>query len=210
MKKSMLRNGLILALFALVCTALVAVVNHLTADKIVAQEKLELGRVLHQIIPDKIHDNQLTDYCTLVHAPKALGTDNPLPAYVATKDGKPVAIAMESIAPDGYSGDIKMIVAINNAGVVLGVRTLYQQETPGLGDKIDIRKSNWVESFVGKFITPENEQEWHVKKDGGEFDQFTGATITPRAYVKAVKKTLLYFNANKDSIYKQPINCEIN
>lgn len=205
----MLKNGLLLALFALICTAVVAVINQMTTDKIKQQEQQQLLGILHQIIPDNIHNNRLTDSCILLKNEKGLGTSEPLPAYIATKNGKPVAIAMEAIAPDGYSGAIKLIVGINNQGEILGVRTLEQNETPGLGDKIELSKSDWVLSFINKTIKSDTDPRWHVKKDGGEFDQFTGATITPRAYVKAVKRALLFFNHNKQRIYKQVSNCEV-
>ncbi|MGI2258356.1 electron transport complex subunit RsxG [Shewanella sp. GXUN23E] len=209
MKKSMLKNGLLLALFALLCTALVAVVNDLTKDQIRAQEQKQLLLVLEQIIPNQLHDNMLTENCTLLNDPDALGTNEDMPAFIATRNGKPVAVAIETIAPDGYSGAIKLIVGISAEGKVLGVRTLNHQETPGLGDKIELKKSRWVEEFNGKSINNANEKSWGVKKDGGDFDQFTGATITPRAYVKAVRKALLYFNANKQQIFSQPLTCGV-
>ncbi|PTA50367.1 electron transport complex subunit RsxG [Shewanella morhuae] len=208
MNNPMIRNGFLLALFALICTGLVAVVNQQTADKITQQEQQELMRVLHQLIPDEMHDNDLTAQCTLLLDKEALGTDNPMPAYIATMAGKPVAIAIEAIAPDGYNGNIKLIVGVNTQGEVLGVRTLTHQETPGLGDKIELRKSNWVSQFVGKMLDSQDDKQWLVKKDGGDFDQFTGATITPRAYVKAVKNAVWYFNNNQAQIFSQPLNCE--
>lgn len=208
MNNPMIKNGFLLALFALICTGLVAVVNQQTADKITQQEQQELMRVLHQLIPDEIHDNDLTAQCTLLLDKDALGTDNPMPAYIATMAGKPVAIAIEAIAPDGYNGNIKLIVGVNTQGEVLGVRTLTHQETPGLGDKIELRKSNWVSQFVGKMLDSQDDKQWLVKKDGGDFDQFTGATITPRAYVKAVKNVVWYFNNNQAQIFSQPLNCE--
>lgn len=208
MNNPMIKNGLLLGLFALVCTGLVALVNQQTFDTIKQQEQQELARILHQIIPDALHDNELTQQCTLLQDKDALGTDSPMPAYIATFAGKPVAIAMEAIAPDGYNGNIKLIVGISQQGEVLGVRTLSHQETPGLGDKIDLRKSNWVESFLGKSLTSADDKRWLVKKDGGDFDQFTGATITPRAYVKAVKRALWYFTENQADIFNQPRQCE--
>ncbi|GIU16198.1 MULTISPECIES: electron transport complex subunit RsxG [unclassified Shewanella] len=209
MKKSMLKNGSLLGLFALLCTGLVAAVNLFTYDKIKQQEKVELARVLHQIIPDEIHDNELTAHCIVLNSMEFLGTDNSLPAYIATKNDKGVAIAIEAIAPDGYNGNIRIIVGISDKGEVLGVRTLSHQETPGLGDKIELRKSDWVRSFDGLFLLSDNDKRWNVKKDGGEIDQFTGATITPRAYVKAVKNAVSYFNANKAQLLSTPANCEV-
>ncbi|WP_342343025.1 electron transport complex subunit RsxG [Shewanella salipaludis] len=208
MKNAMMKNGLLLGLFALLCTGLVALVNQQTAAKIQQQQKHELMRVLHQIIPDAMHDNELTSQCTLLQDKEALGTDSPLPAYIATQAGQAVAIALETIAPDGYNGQIKLIVGISAEGTVLGVRTLSHQETPGLGDKIELRKSGWVLSFAGKELGDEADERWRVKKDGGSFDQFTGATITPRAYVKAVKRALWYVKQHQQAIFRQPRNCE--
>ncbi|MCH1930170.1 electron transport complex subunit RsxG [Shewanella sp. A25] len=210
MNNPMIKNGLLLALFALLCTGLVAFVNQQTQDQIKHQEQQELMRVLHQLIPDDIHDNDLTAQCTLLQNKEVFGSEDALPAYIATKADKPVAIAIETIAPDGYNGNIKLIIGINTQGEVLGVRTLAHQETPGLGDKIDLRKSDWVQQFVGKFVRSEEDKQWLVKKDGGDFDQFTGATITPRAYVKAVKRAVWYFNSNQKQIFNQPLNCEAN
>jgi len=204
----MIKNGLLLALFALLCTGLVAVVNQQTFDEIKLQQQKELMGILHQLIPDEIHDNELTAQCTLLQNKEALGTEDAMPAYIATAAGKPVAIAMEAIAPDGYNGNIKLIVGINTQGEVLGVRTLSHQETPGLGDKIELRKSDWVTKFVGKVLKSEDDKQWHVQKDGGDFDQFTGATITPRAYVKAVKRAVWYFTQHQAEIFSQPLNCE--
>lgn len=204
----MIKNGLLLALFALLCTGLVAVVNQQTFDEIKLQQQKELMGVLHQLIPDELHDNELTAQCTLLQNKEALGTEDALPAYIATAAGKPVAIALEAIAPDGYNGNIKLIVGINTQGEVLGVRTLSHQETPGLGDKIELRKSDWVTKFVGKVLTSEDDKQWQVQKDGGDFDQFTGATITPRAYVKAVKRAVWYFTQHQTEIFSQPLNCE--
>ncbi|EED24712.1 electron transport complex protein RnfG [Vibrio sp. 16] len=108
---------------------------------------------------------------------------------------------------DGYNGAIKLIVGIAQNGKVLGSRILSHQETPGLGDKIDLRVSDWMLSFSGKTVTEENQSTWKVRKDGGQFDQFTGATITPRAVVKAVKNTVSYVNTHREQILNQPLNC---
>ena len=210
MTKSILKNGFLLGLFALLCTAFVAVVNYQTVDKIREQQQLELKRTLHQLIPDSMHDNELTEYCILIHDEDAMGIDMPLPSYIATNQSVPVAIAMEAVAPDGYNGNIKLIIGIDSSGKVLGVRTLSHAETPGLGDKIDLRKSDWVQSFNQMKLQSATDKRWKVKKDGGDFDQFTGATITPRAYVKAVRKALDYFNKNSDTLLKRPANCEVD
>ncbi len=200
------KNGATLALFACATTGLVAITHYLTKDTIQRQEQAQLIKTLNQVVPKKLHDNALFSSCTLVNDPK-LGVAAPQPAYLATLDGIPTAIAIESYAPDGYSGLIKIITGIAYDGTVLGVRVLHHQETPGLGDKIELRISDWITSFTGRTLTDENRDRWKVQKDGGDFDQFTGATITPRAVVKAVKNTVDFINQNRDTIFTQPLDC---
>ncbi len=199
------KNGLTLAIFACATTGLVALTQYLTEDQIKQQERKQLLSVLNQVIPETMHDNALTQACTMVSSPE-LGT-YAMPAYIATKDGKPTAIAIESIAPDGYNGEIKVITGIDSEGKILGTRVLSQKETPGLGDKIDLRVSDWILSFTGKEVTEANWNSWRVRKDGGDFDQFTGATITPRAVVKVVRNTVNYVNNTRDEILSQPLDC---
>ncbi len=206
MLTAMKKNGLTLAIFACATTGLVALTQHLTADQIKMQERKQLLSVLNQVIPETMHDNALTQACTLVSSPE-LGTLRAMPAYVATKNGEPTAIAIESIAPDGYNGEIKVITGIDNQGEILGTRVLSHQETPGLGDKIDLRVTDWILNFTGRDVTEDNWNSWRVRKDGGEFDQFTGATITPRAVVRVVRNTVNYVNQSRKEILSQPLNC---
>ncbi|HBC3490408.1 TPA: electron transport complex subunit RsxG [Vibrio alginolyticus] len=201
------KNGLTLAIFACATTGLVAVTQYLTKDQIKVQEQKQLLSVLNQVIPENMHDNALTQACTMVTSPD-LGTLRAMPAYLATKNGEPTAIAIESIAPDGYNGEIKVITGIDNQGNILGTRVLNHQETPGLGDKIDLRVTDWILSFTGKQVTESNWNSWKVRKDGGDFDQFTGATITPRAVVKVVRNTVNYVNQSREDILSQPLGCE--
>ncbi|HAS61316.1 MAG TPA: electron transport complex subunit RsxG [Vibrio sp.] len=200
------KNGLVLAIFACASTGLVALTQYLTKDQIKQQEQAQLLSVLNQVIPQEMHDNVLYEACTLVQSP-ALGTEMPMPAYIATMQGKPSAIALEAVAPDGYNGAIKIIVGVQLDGTITGTRVLSHQETPGLGDKIDLRVSDWILGFAGKQATADNESSWHVRKDGGQFDQFTGATITPRAVVKSVKRTVDYINQNQQQLLTQPRDC---
>ncbi|EME9803169.1 electron transport complex subunit RsxG [Vibrio alginolyticus] len=201
------KNGLTLAIFACATTGLVALTQYLTKDQIKVQEQKQLLSVLNQVIPENMHDNALTQACTMVTSPD-LGTLRAMPAYLATKNGEPTAIAIESIAPDGYNGEIKVITGIDNQGNILGTRVLSHQETPGLGDKIDLRVTDWILSFTGKQVTESNWNSWKVRKDGGDFDQFTGATITPRAVVKVVRNTVNYVNQSREDILSQPLGCE--
>lgn len=200
------KNTKILALFAIACTATVGLVSELTKDKIKQQEQQQLLRTLHSIVEPSRYDNDIANDCIMMSAPE-LGSDKVQTAYIARKLGKIVAVAMTSTAPQGYNGNIDFIMAVNNDGSVSGVRVLKHQETPGLGDKVEIRKSDWIKSFTGKLILSENDNRWAVTKDGGMFDQFTGATITPRAVVNGVKNTLNYFNKNKDRLLKRPNAC---
>ncbi|OZS44873.1 electron transport complex subunit RsxG [Photobacterium sanguinicancri] len=208
MIQAMKKNGGVLAIFALLATALVAVTNLLTQDRILEQQQKELLKVLNQVIPAESHDNELYKSCTLITNEQYLGTQAPMPAYLASKKGEPSGVAIEAIAPDGYNGAIKLIVGLDPMGVVTGVRILSHQETPGLGDKIEMRISHWIESFTGKKLAGENDPAWAVRKDGGEFDQFTGATITPRAVVKAVKNVSLYYTRHQQALLNQPLNCQ--
>ncbi|ELR8729043.1 electron transport complex subunit RsxG [Vibrio vulnificus] len=200
------KNGLTLAIFACATTGLVAMTQYLTKDQITLQEQKQLSSVLNQVIPQSAHDNLLFESCTLV-SDSALGSDKAMPAYIATRNGQATAIAIESVAPDGYNGAIKIITGIDASGTVLGTRVLSHQETPGLGDKIDLRVTDWITSFTGKQSNDDNYNSWKVRKDGGEFDQFTGATITPRAVVKAVRNTVEFVNSHREQILNQPLNC---
>ncbi|MBL4942486.1 MAG: electron transport complex subunit RsxG [Colwellia sp.] len=207
-----LKNSQILAIFAIVCTAIVSLVNELTKDKIKAQAQLQLLKTLHSIIEPSRYNNNITQDCVSLNSALLDHSSNnkaPHIAYIARKNGDAIAIAITSTAPNGYNGNIKLIVAINMDDSISGVRVLKHQETPGLGDKVELKKSDWITRFNGKQILSENDSRWAVVKDGGMFDQFTGATITPRAVVKAVRKTLLYFKNNKQLLLKRPNNCLI-
>ncbi len=183
-RKTSIQSGLILAAVAFICTAISIGVYQLTKPKIEEVIRLQQQQLFSQIIPLEYFDNDLLASCQPVEK-------NPLIERLckAEKNGEISAYAFETTAPDGYSGNIHLLVGITPQGEILGVRVLEHNETPGLGDKIDTRISNWILSFNGKTITQENQNQWTVKKDGGQFDQFTGATITPRAVVKQVYKS---------------------
>ncbi|WP_434524748.1 electron transport complex subunit RsxG [Photorhabdus asymbiotica] len=191
MLETMRRHGITLAIFAAFTTGLTAIVNSLTQNTIAEQTALQHKSLLDQVIPPELYDNDIQNECYLVSA-DALGNKSPHRLYLARKNGQPVAAALESTAPDGYSGAIQLLVGADFSGKVLGVRVTEHHETPGLGDKIETRISDWINGFSGKTIKSDHDRDWAVKKDGGEFDQFTGATITPRAVVNSVKSTALY------------------
>ncbi|MDO6424533.1 electron transport complex subunit RsxG [Saccharophagus degradans] len=200
--KSITKNSVILGGFALVTAAILAFTFQATAEKIAEQEKRAAEKALLQIVPRERHDNDmLSDTLTFSAEQSAvLGAKGPVDVHLAKLDGELVAAIIPAIAPDGYSGEIKLIVGVNADGSVAGVRVLAHKETPGLGDKVDLNKSDWVLSFNGKSLLNPPANKWKVKKDGGEFDQFTGATITPRAVVKRVQHVLEFFEANKAAL----------
>lgn len=204
MIKSMSKNGVLLGAFGLAAAALVALTHAGTKERIAEQKRKQLIATISQIIPAERYDNQPHQNCHKVVNQQHLGTKAAQQAFLATNGEVPVAAAIETTAPDGYNGEIHLIVGVDWQGTLLGVRTLEHSETPGLGDLIETRRSDWVESFKGYQLEGETDPRFAVKRDGGDFDQFTGATITPRAYVKAVKNTLLYFERNKDTIALAP------
>ncbi|HAO74994.1 MAG TPA: electron transport complex subunit RsxG [Pseudomonas sp.] len=194
--RSMLKNATVLGLFAIVTVGAVTLLQQGTAERIQAAESAAQVRALGEILPTGSYDNHLLDDSVLVQD-RLLGNRSPLPAYIAIKDGRPSAVILQAIAPDGYSGAIHLLVGIHADGRVAGVRVIGHRETPGLGDKIELAKSPWIRSFDGKSLTNPAADGWAVKKDRGEFDQFAGATITPRAVVGAVHRALQYFDAHK-------------
>lgn len=207
MNKIITKNGLILASFAFIVTAIVALTHELTKSAVADQEQRYLLTQLDQVIAPSTYDNDLVKQCVLITAPDALGRLTPQRAFIATKGNSPVSIAIEATAPNGYNGNIDLIVSVSPQGKVGGVRVFRHQETPGLGDKVEIKKSSWVESFSHKTLSDANENEWRVKKDGGVFDQFTGATITPRAVVQATQKAVDYVTNNYQEIMSNTNEC---
>lgn len=203
MKVTIEKNARILAIFAIVCTATVGLVHLLTADRIAEQQQRYLLSSLNNIIAPERYNNDLFLDCSIIEDQQ--GTSQKV--YLARFNEQPVAAAFTATAPDGYNGNIELLVAINIDNSVSGVRVLTHNETPGLGDKIEIRKSDWITTFTNKIVEDENDMRWFVTKDGGMFDQFTGATITPRAVVKSVRQTALYFAKNKEQLFNSSANC---
>jgi len=197
--RSMLKNSLVLGAFAVLTVGLVAIVQLGTAARIEAAQHEAKAQALAQILPAGSYDNHLLDHSRPVSDP-LLGNKGSTPAYLATLKGEPAAVILQATAPDGYSGSVKLLVGILADGRLAGVRVIGHKETPGLGDKIELAKSPWINGFVGQSLSAPNEAGWAVKKDGGQFDQFAGATITPRAVVKAVHKALQYFDANRATL----------
>jgi electron transport complex protein RnfG len=205
MQSSIRRNSILLGLFALLTTNIIAGTYLGTRDRIVEAQRQAQEKALLEIIPLQRHNNAMLDDSIAV-GPLAvgLGLRSEKNIYVARQDGTAIAVILPVTAPDGYSGAIDLIVGINGDGSVAGVRALAHKETPGLGDKVDLKKSDWILSFNGKSLDNPLAEKWKVKKDKGEFDQFTGATITPRAVTNAVRRSLEYFHAHRAQLLASP------
>ncbi len=200
-RRQILLSGLFLGLFAVAGTTFVAVTEFATRAAILENERAVLLRNLYALLPPDELDNDIASDTLRVPAADLLGTDAPSTVYRARRAGEPVAAVFNPIAPNGYSGRIHLLVGIYVDGRVAGVRVVKHAETPGLGDAIEIRKSPWVTTFAGKSLDDPPLDGWAVKRDGGRFDQLTGATITPRAVVAAVRDALLYYQRNADMIF---------
>lgn len=205
MGRSVSRNSLLLGLFA-VATALVISATFLqTRERIAQQQRIAEERALLEILPRDSHDNSLLDDTLLAPAgDDLLRLPGPRPIYRARRDGAVTALIVPVRAEDGYSGAIDMIVGVGRDGSIAGVRVLSHRETPGLGDKIEHRKSDWISDFKGRSLTNTQKPEWAVKKDGGVFDQFTGATITPRAVIHATRRALEFVAQDRAVLFDLP------
>jgi electron transport complex protein RnfG len=190
----------ILALFAVAGTSLVAVTHMATAERIVANERETLLQNLHALVPEETIDNDIARDTLQISEPEQLGAPVTT-VYRGRKQGEPVAAVLTTRVPNGYSGPIKLLVAVRYDGTLGGVRVISHKETPGLGDKVEESRSDWIHGFTGKSLGNPPLEKWKVKRDGGVFDQFTGATITPRSIVTAVRKTLLYVKDHQDALY---------
>ena len=193
----------ILAGFALLASILLGVTNCSTQDTIQQRLDEDLKKSLQEVVPVTLYDNDLLqDTLTIPSADYNIGA-NETTVYLAKKSGKVTAVCFKFIAPDGYSGAINMIIGIDQDGNILGVRVLSHKETPGLGDKIEVAKSTWILNFVGRSLDNLTPAQWAVKKDGGVFDQFAGATITPRKSVQATYRSLQWFKAHQAQLVNQ-------
>jgi len=200
-KHPIILAALILTLFAIAGSGLVAFTYSKTADRIAQNEREALLRQLHALVPAESIDNDILQDTTSIQALDMMGKQNTL-VYLGRKGGKPMAAVFTPIVPDGYSGPIKLLVAVRTDGTLGGVRVVSHKETPGLGDKVEERRSDWIHSFNGKSLGNPELSKWKVKRDGGYFDQFTGATITPRSIVKAVKNTLLWYRDHGKTLFQ--------
>jgi electron transport complex protein RnfG len=201
LKQKMALAASLLTLFAILGSGLVAYTYQLTRERISENERLLLLRVLNSLIPQESYDNDLFSDRIQVTQATLLGTHEAVTIYRARKAGQPVAVALTPTAREGYNGPIRLLVVISYDGTIMGVRVTSHQETPGIGDFIEYRRSNWILTFNGHNLNNPEDSKWKVRRDGGVFDHQTGATITPRAVVKAVHNTLLYYQSNREKIF---------
>lgn len=199
--KAITLTAVTLMIFAIIGATLVGLTHENTIEKIRHNEKLTLLKKLNTILPAASYDNKLLEDTVTLKADYLLGTDSPSTAYIAKKQGQAVAVVLYAVAPNGYNGPIGLLVGIRSDGRLAGVRVIKHRETPGLGDAIEEKKSDWILGFDNRSLDKPASKKWKVKKDGGIFDQFTGATITPRAVVRAIHSSLIYFDKNRDEIF---------
>lgn len=205
---SALSSGIVLAVVAAVCTALVAVTHRVTAPRIAENEKAWLEQSLRPALADIFYDNELSESTLVLPPPHGLPGNEPATIYRLFSEERPVAAVFIVSARDGYSGPIRLLVAVEYSGRLTGVQVLEHNETPGIGDLIEPSRSDWLKQFEGASLEEPPRGRWAIRRDGGAFDQFTGASITPRAVVRAVKETLLYYEANRDSVFEAPAQAE--
>ncbi len=197
LSQSVSRNSILLGIFAAITAAIIAGTYLGSRDLIKANIRAAEEKALLQIIPAERHDNSMLDTTLVTDDESLLGLRESKAIYLATRNGKFIGAIIPATSREGYTGDIDLIVGVNRNGSIAGVRVLSHRETPGLGDAVERKKSDWVDGFLGKSLADPEPAQWRVKKDGGVFDQFTGATITPRAVTSAVHKALQYFEDNR-------------
>jgi electron transport complex protein RnfG len=201
------RRGLSAAILIAIAAALAAALTFVadaTRDRIARNEVAWIQQRLDALVPAELHDNDMLADRIGIAAPDLLGIREPVTVYRARRNGQPIAAAIHTVAPDGYRGPIELLIAIRHDGTLIGVQVVRHKETPGLGDAFENRNADWLPGFRGLSLTNPPQQRWTVRKDHGEFDEFTGATITPRAIVKATRRTLEFFNARRETIFAPP------
>ena len=191
----------IMVAFSLVGTVFLASTYLATKAPIEASEAAAKMKLFEQVLPISEHDNDLLNDFVEIPVGGELNNRTVTKVYTARLAGVATAVILEATARDGYSGDIKLLIAVRQDGSLGGVRVIAHKETPGLGDYIDIAKDNWIKAFDGLSLSVRPAKQWQVKKDGGQFDYMAGATITPRAVVKASHKALAYVEANKAVLF---------
>jgi electron transport complex protein RnfG len=200
MNSTMIRPALMLAAFASAAALLLTVVYHIATPVLQQHQQEALLAQLNSLVPSDRYNNALTTDTLIVNEP-SLDAKKPVTIFRARDNNQPVAALLLVTTPNGYSGEIKLLVGIWADGSLAGVRVIAHKETPGLGDYIEDKRSPWLHQFDGKSLKEPAPERWKVKKDGGIFTYNTGATITPRAVVGAVARTLTWVNQQGDALY---------
>ena len=203
-RNNLFRSAASLALVAVIGTALLAGVDRLTKTRIAEQEKRAILDQLGQLISPDLYNNELQQDLFSFQDDLYFPKGQTVIAYRARLDGKAVAVILKMVAVNGYNGKINLLVGINENGTLCGVRVTSHKETPGLGDAIEVERNDWILGFYGRALDNPPPDGWAVKRDGGEFDQFTGATVTPRAVVDAVRLALEFFAEHKSFLFESP------
>ena len=208
MSGGVIKGGVTLAAMAAICTLLVAATYQLTADRIAANERAWLERSLEPALSGVFFEGSVTESKVVIPPPHDLPGNDTAIVYRVFAEEAPVAALFAVTARDGYAGSIRILVGVGIDGTVTGVRIVEHRETPGLGDRIDQSRSDWVYQFDGRSLGNPVKANWLLEVDGGEFDQLTGASVTPRAVIKAIRDTLIYFDAHRDEIFTMPASEE--
>lgn len=203
-EQSIVKTSLTLALIAAICTALVAATYQLTEQRILDNEKALLEQSLQPALAGVFYDSSVSESRLVLEPPHGLPGKDRAVVYRVYAEGQPVAALFAVTAAGGYSGPIRVLVGVEYDGTISGVRILQHRETPGLGDRIESSRSDWVFQFDGRSLGDPVVTGWAIKEDGGDFDQLTGASITPRAVINALRDTLIYFDANRDALFSAP------
>jgi electron transport complex protein RnfG len=199
--KKISNTAIAMIIFSLIASAALSAFYFITKSPIDESDAKAKRIFLNQVIPADLYDNNLVKDTISVEPTPLLGNKKNIDIYRAKKNNQVIAVIIETVAPDGYSGEIKTLVGIDQEEKILGVRVIAHKETPGLGDYIEIEKSQWIKNFDLKSLDKIIEKKWAVKKDGGDFDYISGATITPRAVIKSTYKCLLYTKENKKRLF---------
>lgn len=202
-KGSILGTLVLVGLVAVGAAALVTASYEFSHETILENERAQLLERLHSVLDPEVEALNPNPVPLSVTAPELLGTDEPVDVFVAVENGTPLSTIIASVAPDGYNAPIRLLVGIAPDGTLTGVRVVSHRETPGLGDKIEIDKSDWIRQFDGKGLGNPPPAQWTVRNEDGAFDALTGATVTPRAVIRAVRRTLEYYEMNRAMLFER-------
>lgn len=194
------RTGLTLACCAALAIAALSLVHQLTRERLEAARQQWLLQGLSAVLPDGPYDEDPLSTRQLIVAPE-LGSEQPMPLYTVYREQAPLAAVLSVVAPDGYNGDIRLLLGLHPDGRIIGARVTEHRETPGLGDDIDIARSDWITQFSDRSLTSEGDDAWAVEKFGGRYDALTGATITPQAIITAIHRALQWYQQHRDEVF---------